>query len=927
VFGTIRAGIRALFRRDVIEQELDDEVRHYLELATRERIDAGMTPDAAARAARAEMGGVEPTKERVRSGGWEAHVESAWRDVRYALRGVRRNPGFAAIVIATLALGIGANTVMFSVVNAVMLRPLPYRDSQQLVLIYTDDVRRGLHREGTAYATITDWKERSRAFSDIAFYNTQRVAPVTNNPDIRGRARSALVSGNLFELLGVSPVMGRAISAPDESARAPVVVISYAFWQRWFAGAPDVVGRSLVIDDASKGGAGTLTVIGVMPADFYFPDKLTDLWTPATTYWRFTRESSERFPQWARRWTAVARRAPNTSLAAARADMAHIGSELTATFKSDIPDFPGFATTVMPVLDSIAGSDLQSALWILLGATALVLLVACANVANLLLARGSARHHEFALRRALGGGRGRLIRQLVIEHVVLGLAGGAAGLALAVWGMRVVSTAAAPYVPRIDETSLDLRVLAAATIASIAAAMVFGAAPALRLSAAAATDALRESGRAHGSLRLRTSRGFMVIAECALAIILLTGAGLLLRSLNRLLSIDPGFDPRHVLTMRIEFPPEPPPSAEERTQTSEIAPARARAREQWMNDLIAHLREIPGVEAAGFIDDLYSAGQGHQSITIPARASDQVAGELNSGWVTPGFFPALRVPLHRGRYLTRDDAIQKIRALWSPIVTNLSLAEKERRAVPEPVVVNHAFVQRFFPDIDPIGQRFCIDPTNKTYWYEIVGVVGDMHRQGLERRTIPEYFGPYFPSPNGRTDLLVRTRTAPLAIAPIIRQEVVRSLPAVTIVQVGTADGQLADFSGRRRLQTWLLSTFALLGLALTAIGIFGLVHYIVAERTSEIGVRVALGATPRDILRLVLMQGMRTPAAGVAIGIVASAAAARVMTHLLFEVTPTDPVTFIAVSGLLAIVATAACYIAARRALRLDPVQALRQS
>jgi predicted permease len=924
---TILAGLRTLFRRDAVERELDDELQHYLALSAQERIDAGMSPDAAARAARAEMGSVEATKERVRSGRWETHLESLWRDVRYALRGLRRNPAFAAIVILTLALGIGANTVMFSVVNAVLLRPLPYRDSHRLVLIYTDDVRRGLHREATAYATITDWKERSRAFSDIAFYSTGRVAPMTNNPEVRGRARSALVSGNLFELLGVSSLLGRAISAQDESTRAPVVVISYAFWQRWFAGAPDVIGRLLVIDDAAKGGAGTLTVIGVMPADFYFPDKLTDLWTPATTYWRFTRESSERFPQWARRWTAVARLAPAASLAAARADMSHIGSELSATFKSDVPDFPGFATTVMPVLDSIAGTDLQSALWILFGATALVLLVACANVANLLLARGAARHHEFALRRALGGGRGRLIRQLVIEHIVLGLAGGLAGLAVAVWAMSAVSAAAAPYVPRIGETSLDLRVLAAATIASIAAAMVFGAAPALRLSAADATDALREGGRAHGSLRLRKSRGFMVLAECALAIMLLTGAGLLLRSLNRLLSIDPGFDPRNVLTIRIEFPSEPPPSAAERTQTSTIASTRAGAREQWMTDLIARVRGIPGVEAAGFIDDLYVAGQGHQSITIPARASDQVSGELNSGWVTAGFFPVLRVPLHRGRYLTRDDAIQKIRALWSPIVTNLSLAEKERRAVPEPVVVNDAFAQRFFPGVDPIGQRFCIDPTNKTYWYEIVGVIGDMHRQGLERRTIPEYFGPYFPVPNGRTDLLVRTRTDPLAIAPIVRQEVVRSLPAVTIVEVSTADAGLAQFSGRRRLQTWLLGTFALLALALAAIGIFGLLHYIVAERTGEIGVRVALGATPRDILRLVLVQGMRSPLAGIAIGLLASAALTRVMAHLLFETRPTDPLTFLTVSSVLAVVAVAACYMAARRTLRLDPLRALRES
>ena len=924
---TILAGLRALFRRDIVDREIDDELRHYLELATEEHVAAGLSPDAAARAARVDRGGIALTKERVRTGGWEAHVESAWRDVNYALRGIRRNPGFAAIVILTLALGIGANTAMFSVVNAVMLRPLPYRDSHRLVLVWTDDVRRGLHREPTAYRTIADWKELNHAFSDIAFFTIQRVAPMTNNPAVRGRSRAALVSGNLFDLLGEPAALGRTISDADESARAPVVVISHAFWQRWFAGAPDVVGRLLPIDDASKGGVATLTVIGVMPPGFYFPDKLTELWTPATTYWRFARESSERFPEWARRWTAVGRLAPDMTVAAARADMARIGRDLTSIYPSTVSDFPGFTTTVMPMLDSIAGADLQWTLWILLGATALVLLVACANVSSLLLARGAARHHEFAVRRALGGGRGRLIRQLVIEHAVLAFAGGSAGLALAVWGMRVASTAASPYVPRIDETSVDLRVLLAATAASIAAAVLFGMVPALRLSTADATDALRDAGRAHGSRHVSRSRGFMVLAECALAIVLLAGAGLLLKSLDRLLSIDPGFDPRSVLTMRLEFASDPPPTAEERRQTSAIGPARARAREQSMNELIARLQTIPGVEGVGFVDDLFVVSQGNDSITIPSRPSESLTGELNSGWVTPGFFQAMRVPLRRGRLLNRDDGLQRIHALWTPVITGLPLADKERRAIPEPVVVNESFADRFFPGEDPIGKRFCIDPTNKTYWFEIVGVIGNMHRQGLDRRAIPEYFGPYFPSAGGRADLLVRTRTEPLALATIVRQEVVGLLPSVRVGQISTADAQFAEFSGRRRLQTWLLSTFALLALTLAAIGIFGLVHYIVAERTREIGVRVALGAAPRDVVALVLVQGMRSPVAGVVIGILAAAASARVMTHLLFDVAPTDPATFIGVSLLLLTVAAGACYLAARRALRLDPLRALRQS
>jgi putative ABC transport system permease protein len=327
------------------------------------------------------------------------------------------------------------------------------------------------------------------------------------------------------------------------------------------------------------------------------------------------------------------------------------------------------------------------------------------------------------------------------------------------------------------------------------------------------------------------------------------------------------------------------------------------------------------------VDDLFVASDGNDSITIPSRPGEVLGAELNSGWVTPGFFETLRVPLKRGRLLGRDDTLQRIRALWSPVVTNLSLTEKERRAVPEPVVVNESFARRFFPGEDPLGRRFCIDPTNKTYWYEIVGVIGDMHRGGLERRTMAEYFGPYFPSPAGRSDLLVRTRTAPLSMAGTIRQELASALPAATIVQVSTADTELAQFAGRRTMQTALLSAFAALALTLAAIGIFGLVHYIVAERTREMGVRIALGATPRDVLSLVLAQGMRTPIAGIAIGLLASAAATRLMTHLLFEVTPTDPVTFVTVSVLLTAVAAAACYVAARRALRLDPLRALRES
>ena len=930
VLRALRAGVRALIQKEAVTRELDDELRDYVARATEEKVRAGFSREAAERAVRVEIGGFEATKERVRAGTWEAPVEALWQDVRFAARGLRRNPGFATVAVLTLALGIGANAAMFTVVNAVMLRPLPYRDAGRLVLIWTDDARRGLHRERTAFRTISDWRSANqlfRTFDDLAFFTTQRVAPMSEDPSIgRGRARSGLVSGNLFAVLGVDPILGRSLTRADEEEHAPVVVISHSFWQHWFGGAPDVIGRGLTIDDASKGRVSRVTVVGVMPAGFYFPDKITDMWTPATTYWRFGRESSEHFSADARRWTAIGRLAPGVGIARARVDLARIGQRLTISYPSDVQDFPGFGTTVLPVLDSIAGASLQSALWLLLAATGLVLLVACANVANLLLARGASREQEFALRRALGGGRGRLLRQLAAENLVLAGAGALPAIAIAVWGTRIVGSAAAAYVPRLDEVAVDARVLLFAVATATAAALLFGSVPAVRLASVDANNSLKDSGdgRSAGSMRLRTSRGLLLLAECALAIVLLAGAGLLLRSLNRLQSVEPGFDPRHVLTMRLEFSSEPIAPNDSGAPASRSEPARARGSEREMQSFLARLASMPTVSGAGFIDDLFIGGQGNKSIMIPGRTTI-ASGELNDGSATPELFTVLRVPLVRGRLLTHDDGLQKIRALWSAVITDLPLAEKERRAIAEPVVVNEAFVRRFFPGEDPIDKEFCIDPTSKTYWYRIVGVIGDMHRQGLDREPIPEYFGPYLPRPNGRADLVVRTAGDPLVLAKVIRGEIARLLPSVVIASVSTADVQLGEFAAQRRLQTWLLSTFAAVALALAAIGIFGLVHYSVAARTREMGIRLALGATPLDVVVLMIVEGLRMPMVGIAVGLAGAAVLTRVMSHLLYGITPTDATTFGAVAVLFAAVATLACYMAARHTANVDPAEALR--
>jgi putative ABC transport system permease protein len=665
-----------------------------------------------------------------------------------------------------------------------------------------------------------------------------------------------------------------------------------------------------------------------MPAGFYFPDKQTEFWTPATTYWRFARESVELFPDWARRWTAVARLAPGVSLAEARGDLTRVGRQLSASFPSNDPAFPGFGTTVVRLLDTLASADVQLTLWVLLGAVGLVLLVACANVASLLLARGATRQSEFAVRLALGAGRGRLVRQLIIEHMVLGFLGGAVGTVIAGWSTRLIGLAISGSLPRADEVGVDARVLGFAVLLSLAAGLLSGMAPALRLSGGDAGETLRgaEGGRSIGGVRLHRSRRVLVAAECALAIVLLVGAGLLVQSLRRLNAVDAGFDPRGVLALRLEFPSESPPSAEERAEGGQqLETGRARVRLQRMEALLARVTSTKGVESAGFIDDLFITGVGRRSITIPGRDAT-VDGQLNDAVVTPGFFGVLRVPLRRGRYLTSDDTRQKIRALWTPVANNLSLVDKERLAVAEPVMVNEAFVARFFPGEDPIGKRFCIDPINKTYWYTIVGVMGDMHRQGLDRDRIPEYFGPYLPSPNGRGDLLVRVAHGdPMALVATLRSLVSAELPVATIAAVSTAESQLDGFSAQRRLQTWLLTTFALLALLLAAVGIFGLVHYGVAERTREIGVRVALGATPGRVLGMMVGQGMRMPTLGIAIGLAASLGLTRLVSHLLFGVTPTDLATFAAVAGVLSVAALAACYLAARKAAHLDPVQALR--
>jgi len=922
-FRSIVSGVRRLLHKRAAEDELRDEVAHFIEMSAREHVRRGLSPAEAERLARIEFGGVESVKEQVRSAGWEGIVDAVWFDLRYAIRALRRSPSFTIVATLTLALGIGANTAMFSVVDAVMLRPLPYREAKRLALVFTDDRRRGLHEEPTASRTIGDWRQANRTLTDVAYFNRHRVTIGVGND--RERSIRTLVSGNLFSVLGARPLLGRAISISDEREASEVAVISHSLWARRFGRDSSVVGTSFYVDDAGKGVAGLVRIVGVMPADFFFPDRQTELWMPSTTYWRFARESAERFPDWARRWTAVARLKPGVSLDAVRSDLASIGRRLALAYPSDRSDFPGFETNVEPVLDSVAGRNLQSALWLLLAAVSLVLLVACANAANLLLARGAARQHEFALRRALGAGRARLVRQLVVESLLLAGAGGALGIALAFLTTRMLRVTIASRLPRIDGVGVDVRVLAFAIAASLVSGIAFGIAPALRVTGVDPGEILKERRGGTGR-RGHRMRGLLIVAECSLTVVLLAGAGLVLKSLDRLRSVDPGFDARNVLTMRVEFPSEDRLMAAPDRSDPRGEQARAQAREQEMNDLIARIEQMPGIESAGFIDDMFIAGQGNTSIAIPGHAIDRGGvGELNDGAVTPSFFGALRVPLRRGRYLTRDDAAEKIRALWTPAVPGRTPGDQTPETV-ESVVVNESFARRFFPNEDPIGKRFCIDPTGRPYWYAIVGVVADMHRQGLDRGAIPEYFGALIPQPSARSDLLVRTQGDPAVAAPTIRAMILSAFPGALVPSVSTAARQLGDSTAERALDAWLLSAFAGLALVLAAVGIYGVVHFAVAERTREIGIRIALGAAASDVMRMVVARGMRMPLLGLALGVAVALALTRLMTHLLFGTSPGDPLVYTAVTLTLAAVALTACYVPARRAAAIQPHDALRQ-
>jgi len=858
--------------RDRTGYELDDEIEQHLEDRYRELVAGGMPVEEASRLVAEEVRGWTPRPSR---------FDGVGGDLRFALRTLRKNPGFTLVVLLTLALGIGANTAIFSVVNAVVLRPLPFREADRLVTVWGSLQRPGVEEIPASAGEYVDFRDGNHALETLAAYDTLGFN-LTGGSEPE-RVEGAVVTASLFSLLGASVEIGRTFTVAEEQpGREQVAIIGHALWTRRFGGDRAIVGRLVPIDGHQ------VEIVGVMPSSFHFPDETTEIWKPIL----FDADAVSANNRGSHGFTVIARLKPGVTIAQAKADLDSVG----ATFKARFPDNyrNGFSTTLRSLQEEIVG-DTSRALFVLLGAVGLVLLIACANVANLLLARAASRRKEIALRTALGASRGRVVRQLLTESVVVAAGGGAIGLVLAFWSLDALVAVAPESIPRLREIGVDARVVGFTAIVSMATGLLFGLAPAISASRADLNESLKEGGRSGATAHGRAG-GLLVVAEVALSLVLLIAAGLLIRSFARLQVVQPGFEPSHLLTFRLSLPAS-------RYTTFQKGAA-------FFDDFFTRLRSNPDVRGVAAIHVLPFSGQGGSRSFIiegraPLRPSESMEEQLRI--VTDGYFGVLNTPVITGRDFGNRDTLS------STLVA----------------VVNDAFAQKHFPNGNAIGQRVSFE-SDTPKWREIVGVVGNIKHRGLDARDRPELYVPYrqplFESWTVRPMfVVVRTGGDPLAAAPAIRREIASIDRDQPISDVRPMDERIDRSLTGRRFNTVLLGLFAALALALAAVGIYGIVAYSVTERTHEIGVRVALGAQRRDVVGMLMRQGLTMTAAGTLVGIAGALALTRVIAGLLFGVGAADPITFTAIPLLLAAVAVAACYIPARRATRVDPMRALR--
>ncbi len=825
-------------------------------------------------------------------------MNTLWQDLRYGARTLVKKPGFTLIAIITLALGIGANTAIFSIINAVLLQPLPYPDAQRLVLISENFSERGLIRIIVSAPEYLDYRDRSQSFEHVAAFRRQSFT-LTGAGEAE-LLRGAVSSTNLIATLGVKPALGRAfLPGEDQPGAGQVVVLSHRLWLRRFGADPRVIGQKLTLNNSA------FEVVGVMPPGFQFPSP-AELWAPIT----FTNELLGQ-RQGPRNLTVLARLKPENSLQAAQTEMNTLARQLQEMYPEVYPAGIGWSVTVTSFRDQVVGG-VRRALWVMLGAVTFVLLIACANVANLLLARAAAREREMAIRAALGAGRGRIVRQLLTESVALALIGGSLGVLIALWGVDALLTLNPNVLPSTANVTINATVMTFTLIVSLLTGVGFGLAPALTASKSDLTGALKESGRSGaGRLGRFGLRNALVVLEVALSLVLLVGAGLLIRSFWRVQAVDPGFRAENVLTIGIALPQAKYPDKQQ------VA--------NFYQQVLSQVERLPGVQATGVIAGLPLGGSsstwGFTTEANPQPARLEEVLEATNRVASPGYFRAMGIPLRRGRDFTAQD----------------------NESAPNVVIINETMARRFWPNEDPIGKRIKLPSPEpqRTWdgrWLTIIGVVGDVRADGLESEANPEMYLAYLQNPwrgmpsrsymtlVGRAmSLVARSSVDPTSLAAAIREAVAAVDKDQPVTAVATMESLMALSGSARRFNLLLLGLFATVALVLAAVGLYGVMSYGVSRQTHEIGIRMALGAQAGAVLRSVVWQGMRLVAIGLACGLAAAVALARFMDTLLFGVSATDPLTFAVIALLLTAVALLACWIPARRATKVDPMIALR--
>ena len=811
-------------------------------------------------------------------------METLWQDLRYGVRMLGKSPAFTAIAVLTLALGIGANTAIFSVVNGVLLHPLPYEDPDRLVVVWNELPQEGLPQLWFSEPELIDYRQRQQSFEGMAAFSGGGGNLTGSGEPLRVTA--ANVSANFFPLLRVDAFLGRTFTPEEDTPRNDrVTVLGHGFWQRRFGGDPTIIGETVSLSD------NPYTVVGVMPSGFAFPDGDVDLWTPLAID---TADPNGRGSHYLR---VLARLKSGVTFEQASADMHNIAKQM----EQDYPDYyrpdRAWNTYLVPLHESEVG-EVRPALLVLLGAVGFVLLIACANVANLLLARAAVREKEVAIRAALGAGRLRIVRQLLTESVLLALVGGAAGLLLAFWSLRVLVALGPENLPRLEEIGIDAGVLGFTMGVSLLTGIVFGLVPALHASRPDLHDALKEGGRSAAGAGHHRLRGLLVVSEVALSLVLLIGAGLMIKSFYRLLQVDPGYRTENVLTFRLSLP------SARYAEDHQVLGFYRRLQEK--------IAALPDVRAAGAVSHLplggaYSSGSVFVE-ELPPNSPNFPFGYFESDrrYATSGYFRAMRMNLLKGRLLEESDHAE------APLVA----------------VVDESFARRAWPaEPDPIGKRVGVNltPDGEPLWRTVVGVVRHVKNYGLDTEGRGQIYFPHAQFPIQTMFVTVRMGGDPVVAQAAVRNQVAALDPSLPLFNVATMEERLAESVAQDRFNMQLLGIFAAVALVLAAVGIYGVMSYSVSQRTHEIGIRMALGAQPADVLKLVVRQGMVLTLIGVAVGLAASFALTRFLSSLLFGVSATDPATFAGVALLLAAVALLACYIPARRATRVDPLVALR--